>query len=254
MLDITIISCLSDNYSYLIRDKKTNLIGIVDPSDFQEVDKEISKTYKKLDFILNTHYHNDHVGGNINLKKKYNSKVICSSYEVEKIPGGDIKKSDGEQFNLGKTDFKVIHVPGHTLGHIAFYSEKAGVIFTGDTLFSLGCGRIFEGTFEQMFMSLEKIKNLPKNTMIYCGHEYTKNNGSFCISIDKDNKNLQDRIQVVKNKMEKKLPTLPVKLSDELETNIFLRCDDERIKNNLKMSNSSKFEVFKKLRNLKDKF
>ena len=162
MLDIIIISCLSDNYSYLIRDKKTNLVGVVDPSDFDQVDKEISKTYKKLDFILNTHHHNDHVDGNINLKKKYNSKVICSSYEGEKIPGADIKKSDDEKFILGETDFKVIHIPGHTLGHIAFYSEKAGVIFTGDTLFSLGCGRIFEGTFEQMFNSLEKIKKLKK--------------------------------------------------------------------------------------------
>ena len=254
MLDVTIISCLADNYSYLIRDKKTNLVGIVDPSDFKQVDREINRTYKKLDFILNTHHHSDHVDGNINLKKKYNSKVICSSYEMEKIPAADIKKSDGEQFNLGETNFKVIHVPGHTLGHIAFYSEKANVIFTGDTLFSLGCGRVFEGTFEQMLGSLEKIKKLSKNTMIYCGHEYTYNNGKFCISIDPDNEKLKDRIKLVKNKMEKKLPTLPVKLSDELETNIFLRYDNKIIKNNLKMSNGSKLEVFTKLRNLKDQF
>ena len=254
MLDIIIISCLSDNYSYLIRDKKTNLVGVVDPSDFDQVDKEISKTYKKLDFILNTHHHNDHVDGNINLKKKYNSKVICSSYEGEKIPGADIKKSDDEKFILGETDFKVIHIPGHTLGHIAFYSEKAGVIFTGDTLFSLGCGRIFEGTFEQMFNSLEKIKNLSKNTMIYCGHEYTNNNAKFCKTIDKNNKKLQNKIKDVEYKTEKKLPTLPVMLGDELETNIFLRCDDIRIKNNLKMNNSSKLEVFTKLRKLKDQF
>ena len=254
MLDIIIISCLSDNYSYLIRDKKTNLVGVVDPSDFDQVDKEISKTYKKLDFILNTHHHNDHVDGNINLKKKYNSKVICSSYEGEKIPGADIKKGDDEKFILGETDFKVIHIPGHTLGHIAFYSEKAGVIFTGDTLFSLGCGRIFEGTFEQMFNSLEKIKNLSKNTMIYCGHEYTNNNAKFCKTIDKNNKKLQNKIKDIEYKTEKKLPTLPVMLSDELETNIFLRCDDIRIKNNLKMNNSSKLEVFTKLRKLKDQF
>ena len=254
MLDIIIISCLSDNYSYLVRDKKTNLVGVVDPSDFGQVDKEISKTYKKLDFILNTHHHNDHVDGNINLKKKYNSKVICSSYEGEKIPGADIKKGDDEKFILGETDFKVIHIPGHTLGHIAFYSEKAGVIFTGDTLFSLGCGRIFEGTFEQMFNSLEKIKKLKKNTMIYCGHEYTNSNGKFCISIDKDNENLKKRIQEVKNKNQKKIPTLPISLGNELETNIFLRYDDKKIKNNLNMNNGSKLEVFKKLRNLKDKF
>ena len=254
MLDIRIIKCLSDNYSYLIRDKKTNLVGIVDPSEFNPVDLEISKTYKKLDFILNTHHHNDHVGGNIDLKEKYNSKIICSIYDQKRIPGADIKKSDGDKFSLGETNFKIIHIPGHTLGHIAFYSEEASTIFTGDTLFSLGCGRIFEGTFEQMFESLKKIQNLPKNTMMYCGHEYTKNNGQFCVSIDKDNSKLKDRIQYVKNRAKKNLPTLPVTLGEELETNIFLRCDDKKIKNNLKMDNSSKLEVFIKLRNLKDKF
>ena len=254
MLEVTIIKCLSDNYSYLIKDKKTDLVGIVDPSEFDPVDIEISKTYKKLDFILNTHHHNDHVGGNIDLKKKYNSKIICSSYDEKKIPGVDIKKSDGDQFSLGETNFKIIHIPGHTLGHIAFYSEKANVIFTGDTLFSLGCGRIFEGTFEQMFESLEKIKNLSKNTMMFCGHEYTNKNAQFCISIDKDNTKLRDRIEDVKNKTQKKLPTLPITLGEELETNIFLRCDNKKIKNNLKMNNSSKLEVFTKLRNLKDKF
>jgi len=254
MLDIRIIKCLSDNYSYLIRDKKTNLVGIIDPSEFNPVDLEISKTYKKLDFILNTHHHNDHVGGNIDLKEKYNSKIICSIYDQKRIPGADIKKNDGDKFSLGETNFKIIHIPGHTLGHIAFYSEEASIIFTGDTLFSLGCGRIFEGTFEQMFESLKKIQNLPKNTMMYCGHEYTKNNGQFCVSIDKDNSKLKDRIQYVKNRAKKNLPTLPVTLGEELETNIFLRCDDKKIKNNLKMDNSSKLEVFIKLRNLKDKF
>ena len=254
MLEVTIIKCLSDNYSYLIKDKKTNLVGVVDPSEFNPVDIEVKKNYKKLDFILNTHHHNDHVGGNIDLKKKYNSKIICSSYDEKKIPGVDIKKSDGDQFSLGETSFKIIHIPGHTLGHIALYSEKANVIFTGDTLFSLGCGRIFEGTFEQMFESLEKIKNLPKNTVMYCGHEYTEKNGQFCISIDKENTKLKNRIEDAKNKTQKKLPTLPVTLGEEIETNIFLRCDDKKIKSNLKMDNSSKLEVFTKLRNLKDKF
>jgi len=254
MLDVSIIKCLSDNYSYLIRDKKTNLVGVVDPSEFNAVDSKISKTYKKLDFILNTHHHDDHVGGNMDLKKKYNSKIVCSSYDESRIPGVDVKKSDGDRFSLGETDFKIIHIPGHTLGHIAFYSEKTNVIFVGDTLFSLGCGRIFEGTFEQMFASLEKIKNLSKNTMVYCGHEYTNKNGQFCISIDKENVRLRNRIEDVKSKTQKRLPTLPVTLGEEIETNIFLRCDDKKIKNNLKMNNSSKLEVFTKLRNLKDKF
>ena len=254
MLDISIIRCLSDNYSYLIRDNATNLVGVVDPSEFNPVNLEISKTYKKLDFILNTHHHHDHVGGNIDLKKKYNSKIVCSSYDEGRIPGADIKKSDGDQFSLGETEFKIMHIPGHTLGHIAFYSQKNKVIFTGDTLFSLGCGRIFEGTFEQMFKSLEKIKSLPKNTMMYCGHEYTKNNGQFCTSIDEENRKLQNRIKNADDKIKNNLPTIPITLGEELETNIFLRCEDKKIKNKLKMNNASKLEVFTKLRNLKDQF
>ena len=137
---------------------------------------------------------------------------------------------------------------------MGFYSQKGNVIFTGDTLFSLGCGRIFEGTFKQMFESLEKIKNLSKNTMMYCGHEYTKKNGEFCVSIDIENKKLKDRIKDVNNRIQKNLPTLPVTLGEELETNIFFRCDNKKIKNNLKMDNGSKLEVFTKLRNLKDQF
>jgi len=254
MIDISIIKCLADNYSYLIRDRKTNIVGVIDPSEFSPVDLEIKKTYKKLDFVLNTHHHHDHVGGNIDLKKKYNSKIVCSSYDKKRIPGADIVKNDGDEFCLGSISFKVMHIPGHTLGHIAFYSLKANTIFTGDTLFSLGCGRIFEGTFEQMFNSLEKIRSLSKKTMVYCGHEYTNNNGRFCISIDQDNAKLRERIKDAESKAKKNLPTLPVSLGEELETNIFLRCDDKKIKNNLKMDNGSKLEVFTKLRNLKDKF
>ena len=121
-------------------------------------------------------------------------------------------------------------------------------------MFSLGCGKIFEGSFEQMFESLEKIKALPRNTMIYCGHEYTKNNSKFCESIDKYNNKLKDRIAEVNNRIKKNQPTVPITLGEEIETNIFLRCEDKKIKYNLKMENSSKFEVFKKLRNLKDTF
>ena len=147
-----------------------------------------------------------------------------------------------------------MHIPGHTLGHICFFSKQSKVLFIGDTLFSLGCGRIFEGTFEQMFKSLEKIKNLPKDTMMYCGHEYTDNNGKFCISIDKENEKLKDRIKEVQIKRKRNQPTLPVSLDQELDTNIFLRCDDKKIKNNIKMKTSSELEIFTKLRNLKDKF
>ena len=254
MIDISIISCLTDNYSYLIRDKETNIVGVIDPSEFNPVDLQIQKTYKKLDFILNTHHHLDHVGGNTELKKKYNSKIVSSSLDEKRIPGIDIKKNDGDQFYLGKTEFKVINIPGHTIGHVAFFSQRTGVIFTGDTLFSLGCGKVFEGTIEQMFNSLQKISSLPKNTKIYCGHEYTIKNGEFCMSIDKSNTKLINRIQDSKNKFKKKIPSIPITIGEELETNIFLRCDNKKIKKSLKMDNSSKLEVFTRLRSLKDNF
>ena len=137
MLEISIIKCLSDNYSYLIKDKKTNLVGVVDPSEFEPIDKEITMKFKRLDFILNTHHHSDHVGGNLELKKKYKSKIICSAYSKNSTPGSDVKKNDGDLFIFGDTVFKVLHIPGHTLDHILFFSENAKVVFTGDTLFSL---------------------------------------------------------------------------------------------------------------------
>ena len=254
MLKISIIKCLSDNYSYLLQDENTNTVGVVDPSEFIAVDKEIKKKYKKLDFILNTHHHADHVGGNLELKEKYNSKIVCSFHDKGIIKNADITLKDGDTFSFGKTNFRAIHIPGHTLGHVAFYSKNAKVLFSGDTLFSLGCGRIFEGSFEQMFNSIEKIKKLPSDTLIYCGHEYTEKNGDFAVSIDDQNEVLKERIKNVVSKVKQGLPSIPVSLKNELDTNIFLRCENEKIKSKLQMHNASKLEVFTKLRNLKDQF
>ena len=252
MLEVSIIKCLMDNYSYLIKDKETDLVGVVDPSEFKPVDVEINRTYKKLDFILNTHHHFDHIGGNTDLKKKYNSKIIASTYDEKRIPDIDIKKKDGDFFSIGKTNFEVVHIPGHTLGHICFFSKQSKVLFVGDTLFSLGCGRIFEGTFEQMFKSLEKIKNLPKDTMIYCGHEYTLKNSEFCLKNDEKNLKLKEKIILIKEKLSHGTPTIPTTLKEELECNIFLRSDNELIQKNLNTLNE--LDTFSKLRDLKDNF
>ena len=157
-------------------------------------------------------------------------------------------------FMFGKIIFKIICVPGHTNGHISFYSKEENVIFTGDTLFSLGCGRLFEGTYKEMFHSLNKIKNLSKKTKIYCGHEYTKKNLEFCLNYEKQNELLNRKSIWVKSKLNEKLPTIPTTLEDEIKTNIFLRCDNSNVKNNLKMRGASDELVFKKLRYLKDEF
>ena len=236
---VEIIPCLSDNYSYLIHEKETGTVSIVDPSEFNACDKIINK-YKKLDFILNTHHHADHVDGNIELKKKYNSKIIGFSGDNKRIPGIDISLNENQNQKIGDLEFKVISVPGHTKGHIAFYFEKEKIIFTGDTLFSLGCGRVFEGTHEDMYNSLSKFKSLPPSTKVYCGHEYTYNNSLFCIKYDSENIMLKKKIIEIEKKLRKKEPTIPSTIKDELECNIFLR--------------AKTLAEFSKLRDLKDNF
>ena len=145
---------------------------------------------------------------------KYNSKIVASKIDREKIPGIDILLDTNDNFIFGNTHFNIIFVPGHTKGHIAFYSQKEKVIFTGDTLFSLGCGRIFEGTYEQMYDSLKKIKKLPKDTKIYCGHEYTASNAKIIEKYEKKNKALKIKLNWIKEKLNRGMPTIPIPIMD----------------------------------------
>ena len=252
-MKIEIISCLSDNYSYLIHDEESNTVAVIDPSEFKPCDKIIKK-YNKLDFILNTHHHADHVNGNLELKKKYNSKILGFSQDKRRIPGIDILLEENQKQKIGNLEFEVIFIPGHTKGHIAFFFSKEKIAFTGDTLFSLGCGRVFEGTHEEMFYSLNKIKNLPPDTKIYCGHEYTKSNLDFCLAYDTQNAFLKEKAIDIQKKLNSNLPTIPTILGQEIKTNIFLRCNDPEIKLALDLKDSSEVEVFSKLRDLKDSF
>ena len=252
-MKIEIISCLSDNYSYLIHDEESNTVAVIDPSEFKPCDKIIKK-YNKLDFILNTHHHADHVNGNLELKKKYNSKILGFSQDKRRIPGIDILLEENQKQKIGNLEFEVIFIPGHTKGHIAFFFSKEKIAFTGDTLFSLGCGRVFEGTHEEMFYSLNKIKNLPPDTKIYCGHEYTKSNLNFCLAYDPQNTFLKEKAIDIQKKLNSNLPTIPTILGQEIKTNIFLRCNDPEIKLALDLKDSSEVEVFSKLRDLKDSF
>ena len=239
-MEIKIIPCLQNNYSYLIIDKKNNTACVIDPSEAEPVIKYLENNKIKLKFILNTHHHHDHVGGNQELKKKYGACVIGYKGDKERIPEIDILINNQETWIYKNFEAKIIHIPGHTLGHICFYFHKEESVFTGDTLFSLGCGRIFEGTYSQMFNSLMKLKELPQNTKTYCGHEYTKKNSDFCIVHDANNKNLKAKINDIDIKLKAGLPTIPSTIKDELECNIFLR--------------SNNLESFSKLRDLKDNF
>ena len=253
-MNIEIIPCLNDNYSYLVKDDQTNTVAIIDPSEFGPCNEKINLKYKKLDFILTTHHHFDHVGGNTELKKKYGSRVLGFENDKKRIPAIDILLKDGQEFKIGNLNFKTIFIPGHTSGHIAFYFEKEKVVFTGDTLFSLGCGRVFEGTYQQMFDSLNKIKSLPEDTKIYCGHEYTKSNLEFCLKFNPNNNHLRNKEKAIEAKIKNKKPTIPSTIKDEIQTNIFLRYDDLDVKNALNLKKASDLEIFTKLRDLKDNF
>jgi len=239
-MKIKIIPCLQDNYSYLIIDEKKGIACVIDPSEADPIIEYLKNNKIKLKFILNTHHHHDHVGGNQKLKKRYGARVVGFEGDKERIPGIDIFVNDQEIWRHDNFEAKIIHIPGHTLGHICFYFYKEESIFTGDTLFSLGCGRIFEGTYSQMFNSLMKLKVLPQNTKIFCGHEYTKKNSSFCMTYYEKNENLKAKIKKIKIKLKKNLPTIPSTIKEELECNIFLRSDSVK--------------TFSKLRDLKDNF
>ncbi len=237
---VEIIKCLQDNYSYLLINEKNQNACVIDPSESQPIINFIEKKNIQLKFILNTHHHFDHVGGNSDLKKKYGSKIVGFINDKDRIPEIDILVENNQTWKNKEFESKVLHIPGHTSGHICFYFEKEKIVFTGDTLFSLGCGRIFEGTYEQMFESLNKLKQLPKDTKIYCGHEYTLKNSKFCSTYEKNNKSLKKKISEIENKLKKNLPTIPSTIEEELACNIFLRAKN--------------LQDFSKLRDLKDNF
>ena len=239
-MKIEIIKCLQDNYSYLIIDEINKNACVVDPGESIPIINFIENNNIKLKYILNTHHHYDHIGGNLELKKKYGSKIVAFKNDKDRIPEIDVFVEDDQIWKANNFEAKIYHIPGHTSGHIAFYFFNEKKIFTGDTLFSLGCGRIFEGTFEQMFNSLCKIKKLPKETEIYCGHEYTLQNSNFCIQQDPENSKLKNKITKIKEKLENGLPTIPTILGEEIESNIFLKAKN--------------IETFSKLRYLKDNF
>ena len=200
----------------------------------------IKKKNIKLKYILNTHHHYDHVGGNELIKKEFDAKVIGFSNDKERIPFIDIALEDQEIWSSDNFTAKVFHIPGHTSGHICFHFYKDNFLFTGDTLFSLGCGRIFEGTYEQMFNSLKIIKSFPEETLIYCGHEYTLKNAEFCLQNDPSNSELVKKISKINTLVKKGEPTIPSSLKEEIACNIFLKAKDVK--------------MFSKLRDLKDNF
>jgi len=254
MLIIKQIPVLNDNYLFLIYDRNTKKSGCVDPAVSAPVINELEKENLGLDFILNTHHHLDHVGANLDLKKKYGCKIVGNQKDSKRIPGIDIMLSEGDTFQFGESTCKILEVSGHTNGHIAFYFKEDSCIFCGDTLFSLGCGRLFEGSPQQMVESLTKIRSLPDNTKVYCAHEYTLNNANFALSIDPDNGVLKRKVSEIKDKRSQNIPTVPVLLSEEKKLNPFLNFDNKEFIERVGLENVSSTDNFRIIREMKDKF
>ncbi|XP_027340289.1 probable hydroxyacylglutathione hydrolase 2, chloroplastic isoform X2 [Abrus precatorius] len=254
-LQIEVVPCLKDNYAYLLHDVGTGTVGVVDPSEAVPVIDALSRKNRNLTYILNTHHHHDHTGGNVELKTKYGAKVIGSGADKARIPGIDIYLNDGDKWMFAGHEVRVMDTPGHTQGHISFYFPGSGAIFTGDTLFSLSCGKLFEGSPQQMLSSLKKIMSLPDDTYIYCGHEYTLSNTKFALSIEPENKELQSYAAHVAYLRSKGLPTIPTTLKMEKDCNPFLRTSSPQIRHSLNIAaTADDAEALGVIRRAKDNF
>ncbi|MGY0219574.1 hydroxyacylglutathione hydrolase [Endozoicomonadaceae bacterium StTr2] len=253
-IEIVQLPCLSDNYCSLVHHHGSDTTLVVDTPDAEAITRQLEQKGWSLDYILTTHHHWDHIDGHELLKEKFGCKIIGSLVDQKKIPGIDLTVSDDQQLQLGGINIQVLATPGHTLGHVCYWLPEAEAVFTGDTLFSLGCGRLFEGTAEQMWHSIQKIRSLPQKTMIYCGHEYTASNAKFAAHIDPENTRLLQRYREITELRETGLPTIPVSLKLEQETNPFMRADLQSLQQSLFLSDYSAGQVFAHIRKLKDQF
>jgi len=253
-LEVVQIPCLSDNYGYLIRDETSGLVATIDTPDANAINQVLEERGWTLSMILNTHHHFDHVGGNLALKDKWNCEIIGPAGEKQRIPAIEKAVGNADRVEIGQSSCAVMETPGHTLGHVVYHFEEDNIAFVGDTLFALGCGRLFEGTPAQMWASLSKIALWPKQTKIYCAHEYTAANAQFALSIDPDNQQLKERHIEIKARREKNLPTVPSLLQEELVTNPFLRADNPSLQQALSMTGHDVIDVFAQIRHRKDQF
>ncbi len=247
MTDVTIIPYNRDNYAYLLEAQNGTTV-IIDAGDFRNIDRVLEKKNKHLDYILSTHHHFDHTDGNIPLKEKYDAKIVAPAKEKMNFKHIDIKVTEGSSLPFGNDTINVIETPAHTAGHVCYYMPKHGFLFTGDTLFSMGCGGLFEGTPAQMWKSLCKIKALPDETLIFCGHEYTIHGAKFCSRLEPENEPLKKRVREVKELRTAHKPTLPVSLAIEKATNCFLRADTPALQKALHMEGATPLSVFEKVR------
>ena len=250
------IPLLRDNYGYLIVCPKTSEAGIIDPSEAEPVLRRVEQEKVALTAILNTHHHRDHTGGNEGLLARHKLKVYGHKNDQGRIPGLTNGVDEGDEIQIGELRGKVLFIPGHTTGHVAYLFSNN--LFCGDTLFTAGCGRLFEGTPEQMHGSLKKLMALPDDTKVYCGHEYTENNLRFAMTLEPKNHKLVSRFESVQTQRARGVPTVPSTIEEEKQTNPFLRWDSKEIQTNLKAGAADlrldPVSIFATVRKLKDAF
>lgn len=253
-IEVVQIPCLNDNYGYLIHESGSGLTATIDTPEVGPINAALTQRGWRLTHIFNTHHHFDHAGGNEALKEQWGCTVVGAANDAARIPGIDQRVVDGDQFAFGDVEVTVFEVPGHTSGHIAFYLASENMVFVGDTLFALGCGRLFEGSPEQMWNSLQKLMALPDETVVYCAHEYTQANAAFALSVEPDNLDLQKRSAQIDALRAKGEPTVPTSIGLERATNPFVRPASAGLRQHVGLESASDVEVFAETRRRKDSF
>lgn len=246
--------CLSDNYGFLVHDPDSGETATIDTPDAARILAEAEAAGWTITQIWNTHHHFDHAGGNDAVRAATGAKIIGPDYDTHRIPGIDRPVRDGDTVRLGSHEARVLYTPGHTLGHVCYHFADDGIAFVGDTLFALGCGRLFEGSPEQMWESLSRLAQWPDETRIYCAHEYTQANAAFALSVDPDNRDLQAYAAAVEAERARGEPTVPTTIGAEKAANPFLRPADMKIRRRLQLEAASDAEVFAEIRSRKDRF
>lgn len=253
-LEVHMFPCLSDNYGFLVHDSATGATATVDTPEADAINAALEEKGWTLSHILNTHHHFDHAGGNEALKARWGCTIVGAANDAERIPGIDVRVAEGDEVSLGESRAAVIEVPGHTSGHIAYHFAEDGLAFVGDTLFALGCGRLFEGSPAQMWSSLSKLMALPDDTVVYCAHEYTQANAAFAVTVEPDNAALAARAREIAELRAAGTPTVPTSIGVEKATNPFLRPASLDLRRTLAMEEADIVEVFAETRRRKDHF
>jgi len=251
--EIRAFPCLSDNFGYLIHDPVTRATASIDAPEAAPIIRALEQEGWALTDILITHHHHDHVGGVAELKQKYGCRVVAPHDKSTKIANVDLRVGNGDVVKIGELLARVLETPGHTLDHISYVFDADKALFAADTLFSIGCGRVFEGSYPMMWESLLKLRALPDDFRLYCGHEYTAANVKFALNVEPDNAALQARAEEVTRLRGAGKPTIPSLLGEEKTANVFLRADDPAVAIKLRMKGASAAEVFGELRERKNK-